>query len=125
MGMGIYPHLEKDIANIDPLNVCGKALCHAVYDPKYQQINDPVIQIEQFIGYTTEDIAAYIEVAEEELPQCEPTWFDAQEGIKIFEQILNASTIDESAREDVRQILDILKRAYTEHIRFYLTTDMP
>lgn len=128
MGMGIFPQIEKDIEGIDPLKVCGRALYDAVYHPAHKKAHDPVIQLEQFIGYDAEELAGYVSdlgVDTDELPIPEPTWFDAKEGIQVFETILTSSHIDEDALKDAKHILDILKAAEKEKIRFYLTTDMP
>jgi hypothetical protein len=128
MGASFYISLERQIDDVDPLDMDGKAVCRA------SEALDALagrLRVTPLMSFFSADPAQAAEFSEEDLDDLPPrTYFAAEDGLKTVRALCNHLRVHpESVPDGGEALVDlfefekILARAFEEDVRWHLAGD--
>jgi hypothetical protein len=132
MGASFYISLERQIEDIDPLDMDGKAVCRAAQALETLAQRLGITPLMSFLSADPADLANYgDDLPEEAIADLPPrTYFPAEDGLKTVRALCNhlrqnpnAVPNGGEALVDLFEFEKILARAVEEDIRWHLAGD--
>lgn len=132
MGASYYISLERQIDDVDPLDMDGKAVCRASEALDALAGRLKVAPLRSFFSADPAQMADYVdEVSDDDLANAAPrTYFSAEDGLKTVRALCNhlrahpESVPDgDEALVDLFEFEKILARAVEEDVRWHLAGD--
>ena len=130
MGAAFYPVLEKNNENIDTATVNGKSL--SKHNEKLEEIAK-LLAVKPLISFFGEDTSEFLEDEDVEIKENWETnekWFEAGEGLKTINSLLEYLTENPQAFESANYVIDdlrafelILSEAQKQNIKWHLAID--
>ena len=129
MGVAVFVSLEKEIADVHPLDMDGKLLAKAQDALDEFVSNQGLKTIAEMTSFSDEEIEDFFD-EEAEVPQNEELWFSAADGLATIRAMLkhlneNPGFVQRSddVREDLLSIETILVTAEAHQSRFHFSLD--
>lgn len=129
MGVAVFVSLEKEIADVHPLDLDGKLLAKA-QDALDEFVSRQGLKtIAEMTSFSDEEIEDFFD-EETEVPQNEELWFSASDGLATIRAMLNHLNENphfvkrsDDVREDLLGIETILVAADAQQSRFHFSLD--
>jgi hypothetical protein len=122
--------VERKIPGIDASSVGGKFLARNLDWLDEAAKQSGVRPLSELISVNPEEAAAFLESEDgdtSDLPPPSEQWFDASEGLRTIEALLqhieSRKSADERLLHDLKECHQVLERAKREDVRFHFTVD--